>query len=177
MISLQTLPTADLDPATRDELRALVFDAFRTRFEESHWEHALGGVHVLARIEGALVGHASVVGRRLLHGGRALRCGFVESVATAPAARGQGVAWTVMAEIERLVLGGHEVGALGASDAGRNLYVARGWVPWRGTLHALSPDGIRDTPEEVGTVHVLPGSAPLDVDASLTCDYREGDLW
>lgn len=42
------------------------------------WDHALGGLHELAWEGFELVGHASVVGRRLLHAGRTLRVGYVE---------------------------------------------------------------------------------------------------
>ena len=55
---------------------------------EHDWEHALGGIHAIAYgDDGELVGHASVVQRRLLHGGRALRTGYVEGVGVRREAR------------------------------------------------------------------------------------------
>lgn len=77
VIDLRTAHTADLDGATRAEVRQLLDDAFDGDFGESDWEHCLGGVHVLVREGGSLVGHGAVVQRRLLHGGRALRAGYV----------------------------------------------------------------------------------------------------
>jgi aminoglycoside 2'-N-acetyltransferase I len=53
---------------------------FGDELEEEDWEHALGGMHALAWADGRLVAHASVVQRRLLHGGRALRAGYVEGI-------------------------------------------------------------------------------------------------
>ena len=53
---------------------------FEGEFTEQDWEHALGGIHALVWDGDALVGHAAVVQRRLLHGGRALRAGYVEGV-------------------------------------------------------------------------------------------------
>lgn len=80
--------TAELDGGTRRAVRALLRDAFDGDFSDDDWEHALGGVHALARADDRVVGHAAVVQRRLLHGGRALRAGYVEAVAVAADARG-----------------------------------------------------------------------------------------
>jgi aminoglycoside 2'-N-acetyltransferase I len=54
------------------------------------WEHALGGIHALVWDGGELIGHSSVVQRRLLHHGHALRAGYVEGVGVRPDRRGQG---------------------------------------------------------------------------------------
>jgi len=67
------------------------------------WDHALGGMHALAWEAGQLVGHASVVQRRLLHRGRALRAGYVEGVAVRADRRGHGYGAAMMDEIERVV--------------------------------------------------------------------------
>src|SRR5215472_5061569 len=42
------------------------------------FDNVLGGVHALVFEDGELIGHASVVQRRLLHGGRALRTGYID---------------------------------------------------------------------------------------------------
>jgi len=83
----------------------------------------------------------------------------------------------MMAALERIVRGAYELGALSASDAGAAVYGARGWLPWSGPTSALTPDGIRRTPDDDGTVHVLPVTVPLDRTAALTCDWRDGDVW
>lgn len=33
------------------------------------------------------------------------------------------------------------------------------------------------TPDEEGSIYVLPVTIPLDVSAELTCDWRQGDAW
>jgi aminoglycoside 2'-N-acetyltransferase I len=33
------------------------------------------------------------------------------------------------------------------------------------------------TPDEDGSIYVLPGDADLDLDGELICDWRDGDLW
>ncbi|MDP9464708.1 MAG: aminoglycoside 2'-N-acetyltransferase, partial [Actinomycetota bacterium] len=77
MSDVRTAHTADLEPATLSAARTLLDDAFAGGFADTDWAHALGGMHALAYQDGDLVGHASVVERRLLHGGRALRAGYV----------------------------------------------------------------------------------------------------
>ena len=79
MISVRTAHTAQLDPGTLADARSLLYAAFDDMTEDD-WEHSLGGIHALAYEGGELAGHAAVVQRRLLHGGRALRAGYVEGV-------------------------------------------------------------------------------------------------
>jgi aminoglycoside 2'-N-acetyltransferase I len=175
-MELRVALTADLDPATLRAARALLDAAFG-EFAAEDWEHCLGGVHALALAGGELVGHAALVQRRLLHGGRALRAGYVEGVGVRPDHRRRGHAGAMMAALERIVRGGYDLGALSASDVGAAVYTARGWLPWSGPTSALTPDGVRRTPDDDGTVHVLPVTVPLDRTAGLTCDWRDGDVW
>ena len=87
MTDVRTAHTSDLDVATLEAARALLDDVFDDMTEED-WEHSLGGVHALAWEGDELVGHASVIQRRLLHGGRALRTGYVEGVGVRADRRG-----------------------------------------------------------------------------------------
>lgn len=169
--------TADLGPAGRDELRRLLHLAYDGDFGDADWGHTLGGLHALAHEDGALVGHAAVVARRLLHGGRALRAGYVEAVAVHPAHRRRGIAGAVMEPVERVIRDGYELGALGSSEMALAFYAGRGWRVWGGPLSALTPSGIVPTPQERGGIHVRPGTAELDLDGGLTCDWRDGDVW
>ncbi|TWH74627.1 GNAT family N-acetyltransferase [Modestobacter roseus] len=176
-VRLRTAPTADLSGTELRDLRRFLDTAF-AHFDEEHWGHARGGLHVLATVGGELAGHAAVVGRQLIAGATTLRTGYVEAVATAAAFRRRGVGTAVMAEVERLIAGGSEIGALGASPAGAALYTARGWLDWAGPTAALTPDGVRNTTGE--RVFVLPTPstpAGLDPGARLVCDWRRGDLW
>jgi aminoglycoside 2'-N-acetyltransferase I len=176
MPAVTTGHTADVDAATLASARALLYDAFDD-MTEADWEHSLGGIHALAWEREELVGHAAVVMRRLVHGARPLRTGYVEGVAVRAAARRRGHAAAMMDALERVIRGGYDLGALGATDEAAVFYEGRGWQPWRGPLSALTPDGVVATPDEQGAVYVLPGSAPLDLDGELTCDWRGGDVW
>jgi len=65
---------------------------------------------------------------------------------------------------------------LSASDEGRSLYQALGWQAWRGRAFVQSPSGIERTPDEDGGILLLSGPS-LDLDGSLACDWRSGDVW
>ena len=175
---IQIAHTAELDDATLRAARALLDHVFGAEMTDHAWDHAVGGLHALAWEDGALIGHGSVVQRRLVYRGRTLRAGYVEGVAVRADRRRQGVGGAVMAELERLIRAAYDVGALGASDAGAALYVARGWRQWRGETWALAPAGPVRTEGEDGDVYVLAvGGLELDVHERLTCDWREGDIW
>ncbi|WP_211232907.1 GNAT family N-acetyltransferase [Solirubrobacter soli] len=168
--------TADLDAATLTAARALFDEAFDDDFTDDDWEHGLGGIHALAYEGDELVGHAAVVMRRMLSDGRALRTGYVESVCVSPRHRRRGHASAVMTEIERIVRGGYDIGALGATDEAIPLYERHGWRAWQGPLSALTPDGIVPTPDEQGAVYVL-ADEDVDLTLPLTADWRDGDVW
>ena len=173
---LRVAHTADLDAATRHAARALLDEVFDDMTDED-WDHALGGMHALLWEGPELIGHASVVQRQLLYGGRAWRTGYVEAVAVRADRRRGGHGGTLMDVMERIIGGAYELGALGSTDAGAPFYAVRGWLRWLGPSSALSPDGIIATPDEEGSIYVLPVILPVDVSGELTCDWREGDGW
>jgi aminoglycoside 2'-N-acetyltransferase I len=174
---LRIAHTASLDAASLEAARALLVDVFEGDFADHDWEHALGGVHALLCEDGELVGHASVVQRRLLHGGRALRAGYVEGVGVRADRRRRGHGAAMMEALEGVVRGAYDVGALGSTDEAAAFYRARGWRRWQGPCSALTPAGIERTPDEEGSIFVLSCTAPLDVRGELTCDWRDGDVW
>ncbi|WP_412539488.1 GNAT family N-acetyltransferase [Longispora sp. K20-0274] len=176
MSRLVTAHTADLDPDTLAAARALLYDVFDD-MTEPDWEHCLGGVHAVLWEDDAVIGHAALIQRRLLHAGRALRTGYVEGVAVRADRRGRGHGGTMMTALERLVRSAYDLGALGATDEGAVFYAARGWRLWRGPTSALTPAGVVGTPDDDDCVYVLPGAVPLDLDGALTCDWRDGDVW
>jgi len=171
-----TAHTSDLDRAALTAVRRLLDGVF-DGLHDDDWEHALGGVHALVSDGDELIGHASVVQRRLLYRGRALRAGYVEAVAVRGDRRRRGHGAALMAALEGVIRGAYDVGALSATDDGAALYVARDWKRWQGPTSALSPDGVVRTEEEDGCVYVFPVTVELDLAAELTCDWRDGDLW
>jgi aminoglycoside 2'-N-acetyltransferase I len=174
---LRTGHTADLDPGTLRAARALLDEVFAGEMTDDDWEHALGGIHALVWEGPHLIGHASVVQRRLLHDGRALRAGYVEGVAVRADRRRRGHGGALMGALERVIRGAYDLGGLGATDAAARFYAGRGWRRWEGPSSALTPTGIVPTPEEDGSIYVLPVGPRLEYGAELTCDWREGDVW
>jgi aminoglycoside 2'-N-acetyltransferase I len=174
---VRTAHTAELDRATLRAARALLDDVFDGELTNQDWEHALGGIHAIVWEDGEPIGHASVVQRRILHGGRALRAGYVEGVGVRKDRRGRGHGAALMDALERVLRGAYELGALAAADGAGGFYEARGWKLWQGRSSALTPTGITPTREEDGCIYVLPLTAHLDLNGELTCDWRGGDVW
>jgi aminoglycoside 2'-N-acetyltransferase I len=174
---MQLAHTSELDADTLTSARALLDEVFAPDMSDDDWDHALGGVHALVWEEGALIGHASVVQRRLLYDGRALRTGYVESVAVRPDRHRRGIGSAMMNELERVIRAGYDLGALGATEEGAALYRSRGWRSWQGETWALTPSGPVRTEAEDGDVYVFEVGIPLDLSKPLTCDWRDGELW
>ena len=169
--------TADLESEARQRAYEMVNDAFAGEFTDTDWDHALGGMHALVWHRGAIIAHGAVVQRRLVYRGAPLRCGYVEAVAVRQDWRGQGLAIAILDACEQVIRGGYQLGALSSSDRGRRLYTSRGWLPWRGPTSVLAPTGTTRTPDDDGSVFVLPVGIDLDASAALACDWRDGDVW
>jgi len=180
-VRIRRLGTEELTVAMVVTLRALMVAAFGSddeeRFTDHDWVHALGGAHFVLSLDGEIVGHAAVVERTLEVNGRPMRTGYVEAVATAPDRQGQGLGTLLMTEVGDYIRPRYELGALGT---GRHAFYERlGWVTWKGPSSVRAPDGERRTPDEDGYILVLPteSSRPLDLTASISCDWRPGDVW
>jgi aminoglycoside 2'-N-acetyltransferase I len=177
MTRLSVAHTGQLEARTLTTCRALFDAVFGPGPTDLDWDHALGGVHALVWDGDELIAQGSIVQRRLLHRGRALRAGYVEGVAVAPERRRQGYGGAVMQALEEIARGAYDVGVLSASEEGAALYAARGWLPFRGATWAMTPEGVVRTPDEDDGVFVLPCASTVDLDGALTCDWRDGDLW
>jgi aminoglycoside 2'-N-acetyltransferase I len=179
MTRLRRATTAELGAEELAALRRLLFGAFAGRFDEHDWEHTLGGVHVLATEDDGVVAHGAVVPRTLVTGGRALRTGYVEGVATGVDRQGQGLATAVMAEVGQVIRDGYELGALADGTGIPGFYQRLGWETWQGPTFVAGPRGRERTAEEDGSILVLrtPATGKLDPAGSLVCDWRAGDVW
>jgi aminoglycoside 2'-N-acetyltransferase I len=179
MTQLRTAATDELTPAELGALREMVFGAFGARFDEHDWEHALGGTHVLVVDGGVPVAHGAVVARVLVAGGRELRTGYVEGVATRGDRRGEGLATVVMREVGRVIQAGYELGGLADGSGIPGFYQRLGWETWPGPAFVAGPDGPVRTEEEDGSILVLrtPVTAGLELAGALVCDWRAGDVW
>jgi len=177
MVKVTTAHTAYVERAVLRAARALLDDVFRGEMTDDDWEHALGGIHALAWEDDVLIGHASVIQRRLWLGGRALRTGYVEGVGVRADRRGHGVGAALMDALEPVIRGAYDLGALGSTDMAMGFYEVRGWQLWQGPSSALTPRGIERTPEDDGGIYVLPVTVELDLTAEITADWRDADVW
>jgi aminoglycoside 2'-N-acetyltransferase I len=147
------------------------------QFGQDDWDHAVGGIHFVLDIDGEIVAHASVVERELHVDGRPLRTGYVEAVGTAVDRQGAGLGSLVMGDVTSYISDHFELGGLAT---GRHRFYERlGWLTWTGPTFVRTPDGPQRTPEEDGDILVLRtrSTPPLNLIASISCEWREGDVW
>lgn len=180
-LRLRRLTTDELALAEVTAIRRLLDAAFgadeEERFGEADWQHAIGGVHFVLDADGEIRSHASVLERSLHVGGRPLRTGYVEAVATAPRFQRTGLGTMVMRAVASYISEHFELGALGTGS--HAFYGRLGWRTWRGRSSVRTGDGERPTPQEDGYIMVLltPTSPPLDLTEPISCDWRPGDVW
>ncbi len=180
---LRRLATPALTAADVSAVRELLDAAFADDgegFAETDWEHAVGGRHYLLDLDGSIVSHAAVVVRVLEVGGRSLRTGYVEAVATAPPMQGRGYGTIVMEAASADIRAAFELGAL--STARPAFYERLGWQSWLGPSLVRTTDGPVSTLDDDGALMVLttpgtPVDPALDRSASISCDWRSGDVW
>jgi aminoglycoside 2'-N-acetyltransferase I len=178
---VRRVPTGELTSVDVAALRSLLWAAFPPEdeegFTEEDWEHALGGWHFVIDDDRAIVAHAAVVEREIQVGGRPLRTGYVEAVATEPGRQGRGLGSLVMGAATEHIRDTFELGILGTGRQG--FYERLGWFTWRGPSAVRTEAGLVRTPDDDGFIMALRTrtSPPLDPDSPISCDFRPGDVW
>ncbi len=176
MAELTVTPSASLPTRDRDEILSLCRLAYREDLA-ALFRSVGPATHVRCRHEGRLVSHAMWVTRYLQAGVRPpLPTAYVEAVATHPAFERRGLATTVMRRLASEIPPAFELAAL--CPATPRLYERLGWRFWRGPLGIRLVSGRREaTPGERVMVLPLPGRPALDLDAPVSAEWREGELW
>lgn len=177
---VRVMETSEL---SRDEQATLreMFDAAwggeEDEFSDDDWVSATGGTHFLLEIDGMIVSHASVVERVLETADSELLTGYVEAVATRPEHQRLGYATQVMEAVGSFIDERYELGALGTGLS--DFYQRFGWMVWRGPTSVRTERGVIATPDEDGLVMIrrTPSTPEIDLDASISCDWRPGDVW
>ena len=171
------LTTGEAPGGLLEKVRQLLEDAFEGDFSDDDWEHTLGGWHVVITEGSAPVSHAAVVPRALEVGGRRLRSGYVEGVATAPGRQRGGLGSFAMSQVADLLRGRFEIGAL--STGRHSFYERLGWERWRGpTFVRRGSELIRTEEDDDGLMVLRFGpSLELDLTAPISCEARTGDDW
>jgi aminoglycoside 2'-N-acetyltransferase I len=177
-VPIRRAATPDLTAADLAQL----LDLFRACWPEGDFTtddiaHAMGGVHWIAEARGRVVGHASVVPRRLEADGVPLATGDVEDVATHPDWRHRGIASRLTERANAYIAEAFELGAL---STGLHLVYARvGWEAWHGPTFVRTDAGPVRTPEEDDGIMILrtPRTPPLSGTEAISCEWRPGDAW
>ena len=183
-LCLRTVPSDQLIGSTMEAIVRLCNEAYGE--DVSHlFAVYRADWHVLALVDQQPVGHAMVVTRWLQAGHSPLmRAAYAELVATAPPFQGQGIGSAVMWKLAELAAAErYELAALCPAETG--LYTHLCWESWQGDLFIRPPGAatreapaLIPTPEERVMILRLPGTPPLDLEQSLSAEWREGgELW
>jgi len=158
-------------------LRRMLDEAFDGGFRDADWHHARGGWHFLVAEAGAPVAHAAVVERTLVLDDWEVRTAYVEAVATHADHRRRGHGSAVMRSVGAFVEAGYRLGGLSAGIPA--FYERFGWQRWCGSTFVRQGDRLERTPEDDGTVMVLPTStsAAFDRTGPIHCSWRPGEVW
>ena len=178
MTQVRVVDSADAAADLLADLRDLCDEAFGDRFDDSDWQHALGGRHVVAFSGREVMAHAAVVPRELWVDGVLHNALYVEAVATDPSLQGQGIGTQVMEAVGELIEAEGVLSALSTGSA--DFYVRLGWERWQGPTYVRRGDDLVRTPEEDDSVLVLrrgPELERIDLAAPLICRDRGGDAW
>lgn len=167
---------AALSEAERRTIITLCTLAYAEDFE-GLFNTFTGATHVLGFHGGSLVSHAMWVTRWLAPGELdPLRTAYVEAVATHPHHQRRGFATRVMQALAAGIRSFH-LGALCPNQDVIDLYHKLGWEAWQGPLFIRTAHGLMPTADEVVMILRLPQTPSLDLEASLSAEWREGELW
>ena len=171
---VRVTPVNLLSAAERDEILSLCAAAFD---EDVGRMIALlpGSTHVLARLDGRLVGHACWVTRWLQPDGLPLlRTAYVEAVAVHPDHQRRGIGGHVMHQLAAQV---QDYDLVALSPAVKPFYMRLGWEPWAGPTAIRTDACSLPTPDEEIMILRTRRTPPLDLNARISAEWREGELW
>lgn len=172
--NIQVVPAGELAPAQQIAVLALCTRAYEEDFAP-YLATLPNATHVLAYRDGVLVSHAAWVTRWLQIGDRPpLHTAYVEAVATEPAYERRGYATAVLQRLAEEIRG-FEIGGLSPSDTA--FYARLGWAEWRGPLAIRTDQGKTETPDEALMILRLPATPDLDLNAPISIEWREGEVW
>ena len=110
-----------------------------------------------------------------------MRTAYVEGVATEEAYRNRGFATAIMKRVAKEI---QDFDLAGLSPFSVTYYERLGWELWRGPLFIRTDDGLLPSPEDEEVMIlrlpsdvIRPHIPDLDLDAPLSAEWREGELW
>lgn len=136
---------------------------------------ATNSTHVVARLEGRVVGHAVWSTRKLfLKDGRELRTAYLDAVATDPDLQGRGIGSAVIQRVNHEI---HQfdIGCLSTERV--SFYEHNGWELWTGLKGVKTDQGVRLTPDVNVMVRRTARTPTLDKAGLLVIQTRRHDPW
>lgn len=171
---LAVAPTQALSEAEKEAIVALCTHAFDEDFG-GLFDLVDSSMHVLARLDGVLVGHACWATRWLQQAGHApLRTAYVDAVAADPTRQGRGIGSAVILRLNDEIQD-YELGGLSTDRV--SFYERNRWERWRGPIGIRTPEGVAMTPADIVMILRTPLTPPLDLDALLTAEPRPVNPW
>jgi aminoglycoside 2'-N-acetyltransferase I len=174
-LTIECLATEELPAAELAAVVAMCELAYKEPLAELFAGYG-PATHLIGRWDGAIVSHAMWVVRWLQPAGLdPLRTAYVEMVASHPAYQRRGYASRLMTLAPGYFQADFELAALCPAETG--LYGRLGWVFWRGPLFIRQAGRLEPTPDERVMILPLDKTPPLDLDAGLSAEWREGEVW
>jgi aminoglycoside 2'-N-acetyltransferase I len=138
-------------------------------------ETFVDATHVLGYYNDSLVCHALWVTRYLQAGTNPMmRTAYLEAVATEANYRSRGFASAVMKQLVGEV---QEYDLAALSPFSVEYYQRLGWELWHGPLFIRRKDNLVPSLDEEVMIFRLPKTPLLDLTASLSAEWRKGELW
>lgn len=174
-LEFQVVAGKDLTQGERDEIIALCDLAY----EEDMGviiNQLVDPVHVLGYWDEKLVTHALWVTRYLQPEGLPmLRTAYLEAVATNPDFQYRGFASLIMRKVVEEI---QDFDIAGLAPFSVDYYARLGWELWRGAMFERKEDGLVASPaDEEVMIYRLPKTPALDLDAAISVEWREGEVW
>jgi len=174
-VQIEIVVTSFLSAEHIDQVLSVCRDAYQEDLD-GYLENIGPGVHLLGRVDGALVSHAMFVERWLQRAsGELLRTAYVELVATRPDAQRRGHASALMRRVAEEIAA-FEIGGLSPTD--ERIYARLGWETWRGPLSVRTGTNVVASDDEGLMVLRLPRTpAGLSLDEPVSIEWRPGEIW
>ena len=173
--SIRVVDSQLISDTLRGEIISLCNRAYEENME-SLFETFIKPSHILGYCEGILVSHALWVARYLQAGTNPImRTAYIEAVATEASYRNRGFATSIMNHLIGEIQD-YELAALSPFNV--EFYKQLGWELWRGPLFIRTNEKLLTSPDdEEVMIFRLPKTPSLDLNASLSAEWRAGELW
>lgn len=174
-LNIQVITGTLISEPLKEEITSLCNRAYEQDMEPL-FETFVGATHILGHVDGVLASHALWVTRYLQAGADPImRTAYVEAVATESNYRNRGFAASIMKYLVGEIQD-YDLAALSPFNV--NYYGRLGWELWQGSLFIRTDTALMPSPDdEEVMIFRLPKTPALDLNMSLSAEWRAGELW